>query len=49
MKTDKLIRVSTYAKIEGVSVQTVYDRIRDGKLRCIVIDGIKFIEPNEQN
>lgn len=49
MNTDKLIRVSTYAKNEGISVQTVYDRIRDGKLRCIVIDGIKFIEPNEQN
>jgi predicted site-specific integrase-resolvase len=49
MNTDKLIRVSTYAKNEDISVQTVYDRIRDGKLRCIVIDGIKFIEPNEQN
>ena len=44
MDLEKLIRVSTYAKQEDVSVQTVYDRIKDGKLKAIVIDGIKYIE-----
>ena len=44
MDLGKLIRVSTYAKQEDISVQTVYDRIKDGKLKAIVIDGIKYIE-----
>lgn len=44
MDLEKLIRVSTYAKQEDISVQTVYDRIKDGKLKAIIIDGIKYIE-----
>jgi hypothetical protein len=44
MDLEKLIRVSTYAKQENISVQTVYDRIKDGKLKAIIIDGIKYIE-----
>lgn len=44
MDLEKLIRVSTYAKQENISVQTVYDRIKDGKLKAIIIDCIKYIE-----
>lgn len=44
MDLEKLIRVSTYAKQEDISVQTVYDRIKDGKLKAIIIDGIKYVE-----
>jgi hypothetical protein len=44
MDLEQLIRVSTYAKQEDISVQTVYDRIKDGKLKAIIIDGIKYIK-----
>lgn len=47
MDLEKLIRVSTYAKQEDISVQTVYDRIKDGKLKAIVIDGIKYINSDD--
>jgi hypothetical protein len=44
MDLEKLIRVSTYAKKENISVQTVYDRIKDKKLDCVIIDGIKYVK-----
>lgn len=47
MDLEKLIRVSTYAKKENISVQTVYDRIKDGKLNVFVIDGIKYINTDD--
>lgn len=43
----KLIRISTYAKREGISVPAVHKRIKEGKLACVVIDGVKFIEDNK--
>lgn len=39
-----LIKVSTYAKREGVSVQWVYKLIKEKKLKSKTIDGVKFIE-----
>lgn len=47
MDLEKLIRVSTYAKQEDISVQTVYDRIKDGKLKVVIIDGIKYVNSDD--
>ena len=46
-----LIRISTYAKREGISVVAVYKRIKTGQLTCVEIDGVKFVKlnKNEEN
>lgn len=44
MKEKELIRVSTYAKQIDKSVQWVYQLIKDGKLKLVEIDKVKFIE-----
>ena len=38
-----LIKVSTYANQQGISVPAVYKRINTGKIECVEIDGVKFI------
>jgi hypothetical protein len=43
MKTDNLIKVSTYIKREGISATEAYRRIKSGKLSTKKIDGIIFI------
>jgi predicted site-specific integrase-resolvase len=43
MSNSKLLKVSTYARQNNVSVQTIYDKIKDGKLKVVIIDGVKFI------
>ena len=43
MEKSKLIKVSTYARQEGISVPAVYKRINAGSVECIEIDGVKFI------
>ena len=43
MEKPKLIRVSTYARQEGISVPAVYKRINAGSVECVEIDGVKFI------
>ena len=40
----KLKTVRTYAVSSGVTVQQVYNWIRDKKCKCVEIDGVKFIE-----
>lgn len=40
----KLIKVSNYAKREGVERGTIYARIKAGELKVVDIDGVKFIE-----
>ena len=48
MEKSKLIRVSTYASQQGISVTAVYKRINAGSVECVEIDGVKFIkEKNE--
>ena len=42
----KLIKVSTYARQEGISVPAVYKRINAGNVECVEIDGVKFIKVN---
>ena len=46
MEKSKLIKVSTYARQEGISVPAVYKRINTGNVECIEIDGVKFIKVN---
>ena len=40
----KLKTVRSYALSKGVTVQQVYNWIRDGKVNEVKIDGVKFIE-----
>ena len=46
MEKTKLIKVSTYARQEGISVPAVYKRINAGSVECVEIDGVKFIKVN---
>ena len=46
MEKSKLIKVSTYARREGISVPAVYKRIKAGSVECVEIDGVKFIKVN---
>ena len=46
MKNSNLIKVSTYARKEGISVPAVYKRINAGSVECVEIDGVKFIKVN---
>ena len=41
-----LIKVSTYARQEGISVPAVYKRINAGRVECVEIDRVKFIKVN---
>lgn len=41
---ENLKKVSTYAREQGVSVQTIYKRIEKGDLICVEIDNVKFIK-----
>lgn len=44
MEKSKLIKVSTYARQEGISVPAVYKRMNTGKIVCVEIDGVKFVK-----
>ena len=46
MKNSNLIKVSTYARQECISVPAVYKRINAGNVECVEIDGVKFIKVN---
>ena len=39
----KPVTISSYAKSKGVSVQSVYKRIKNGKLITLHIDGCVFV------
>lgn len=52
MKVDKttvekiaknLVKISTYARNNGVSIATVNARIKAGKIEAVKIDGVTFI------
>lgn len=52
MKVDKttvekiakhLAKISTYARKESVSIATVNNRIKDGKIESVKIDGVAFV------
>ena len=49
MEKSKLIKVSTYASQQGISVVAVYKRINTGKIDCVEIDGVKFIKVKDED
>ena len=44
MKEKQLVKISTYAKSIDKSVQWVYKLIESNEVKCVIIDGVKFIE-----
>lgn len=40
----ELKRVSTYAREQNISAQTVYNQINSGILKSVKIDGVTFVE-----
>ena len=44
MRQEQLIRISTYARRCGVSVQWVYKLIEKKEVKLVEIDGVKFIK-----
>lgn len=42
-KDYELIKVSTYAKEKGISVQAVYKQIEKGQLECVKLDNVRFV------
>ena len=41
-KDYELIKVSTYARDKGISVQAVYKQIEKGQLECVKLDNVRF-------
>lgn len=41
---NELVKVSTYAKEKGVSVQAIYKQIAKGKLESVKIDNVCFVK-----
>ena len=41
---NELVKVSTYAKEKGVSVQAIYKQIAKGKLERVKIDNVCFVK-----
>ena len=39
-----MIKISTFAKRHNISTTYVYKLIKEGKLHCEIIDGVKFIK-----
>ena len=42
-KDYELVKVSTYARDKGISVQAVYKQIEKGQLDSVKLDGVTFI------
>lgn len=40
----KLVKVSTFARQKGLSTVQIYNWIKEGKVKQVVIDGVKFID-----
>ena len=43
-KDYELVKVSTYAKEKGVSVQAIYKQIAKGKIESVKIDEVTFVK-----
>ncbi len=43
LQTDKLVKLSTYAKMVNKSRSWIYKAVESGTVRAIDIDGVKFI------
>ncbi len=44
VQTEKLLKISSYAKLIDRSVQHVYHLSNIGKIEVIEIDGVKFVK-----
>lgn len=44
IETDKLQTLSNYARSCGIAYVTVCQRLETGKLECVEIDGVRFID-----
>jgi len=42
--TESLVKVSTFSKMSNYSVKHIYYLIKEEKINCIEIDGVKFID-----
>lgn len=45
----ELKRVSTYAREQNISAQTVYNQINNGILKSVKIDGVTFVEIEKED
>lgn len=45
----ELKRVSTYAREQNISAQTVYNQINSGILKSVKIDGVTFVEIEKED
>lgn len=43
-KDSELVKVSTYAKEKGISVQAVYKKIEKGRLESFKLDNVIFVK-----
>jgi len=44
IQTEKLLKISSYARKINKSVQYVYQLSNMGKIEVVVIDGVKFVK-----
>ena len=42
-ENSELVKVSTYARDKGISVQAVYKQIEKGQLDSVKLDGVTFV------
>lgn len=42
-RTD-LVKVSTYAKNNNKSTTWIYEQAKEGKIKLVIIDGVKFVK-----
>jgi len=43
INTDHLITVSNYARRKGKATATIYNKLKDGSLKGVEIDDVKFV------
>lgn len=46
---DTLMTMRHYAELHGIVVQTVYERVRKGKVKSLRIDGRIFVTEDDNN
>ena len=46
LKVDKtkLLKVSNYAKLKGYTPQRIYQLAKEGSIKIVEIDGVKFVK-----
>ena len=44
VEINKLMTIKNYAMREGITPSYIYKLEKEGKMNCLLIDGIKFVE-----